>query len=195
MKTYKKVIESPRLVIEYDNDAESPRKNQDNLGYFYTKDSNYHSPDGNDSDIYQIMLDTGDEADNLKDYLKRMKKRINAETDEKVLAIYPVMKYEHGSVYYRLGEAHGFDYSNNGFYIITDKTQKIVGTPKSRFEKVIMQELEEYNQWANEEIYSFVLYNDKGEIEDSLGGLYAIEDIRENLPDDWKKEDLQEYLK
>ena len=59
MKTYKKVIESPRLVIEYDNDAESPRKNQDNLGYFYTKDSNYHSPDGNDSDIYQIMLEIG----------------------------------------------------------------------------------------------------------------------------------------
>jgi hypothetical protein len=185
-------------VIKYDEDAESPRNWDCNLGYFYTSDSGYHSPDGNDSDIYRIMTETGDEADNQADHIKRMKKRINAETDEKILAIYPIVKYEHSGVSYSLGTAHGFDYSNNGFYIITDKSYKDSGYTKKTdkaFREMIRAELNSFNDWLNGNIYRFMLYDKDGEIEDSCGGFYGIEDIREYLPKEWEKENLEEYLK
>lgn len=198
MKTYKAIVEKPRLVIEYDEDAESPRNWDCNLGYFYTKDDAMQNPDGSDTEIYQIVVETGDEADSQADHIKRMKKRINAETDEKVLAIYPIVKYEHSGVSYSLGTAHGFDYSNNGFYIITDKSYKDSGYTKKTdkaFREMIRAELNSFNDWLNGNIYRFMLYDKDGEIEDSCGGFYGIEDIREYLPKEWEKENLEEYLK
>lgn len=194
MKTYTKttITTEPKLVIEYDTDAESPRK-WDNLGYFITVDKNYRSPDGNDN-IYNIVKETGEEATDQKDHIERITKAINEQTDEKVLAIYPIVKHEHGNVVYRLGTAHGFDYSNNGFYIVTDKTAKLLGTPRESFEKVITQELEEYTKWANGEVYGFVLYDDNGEVDESCWGYYNIEDIRGSLPEEWKDEDLTAYI-
>jgi hypothetical protein len=38
------------------------------------------------------------------------------------------------------------------------------------------------------------LYNEKGDIEDSCGGFYDIEDIRESLPEEFKDEDLSKYV-
>jgi hypothetical protein len=197
MKIYKEVVEKPRLVIKYDEDAESPRNWDCNLGYFYTKDDAMQNPDGSDTEIYQIVVETGDEADSQADHIKRMKKRINAETDEKVLAIYPIVKHEHGNIYYHLGTAHGFDDSNNGFYIITDKSIEVSGYKKTdkAFREGIEMELNSFNDWLNGEIYRFTLYDKDGEVEDSCGGFYGIEDIREYLPKEWKKEVLEDYLK
>jgi hypothetical protein len=45
----------------------------------------------------------------------------------------------------------------------------------------------------NSEVYRFVLYDEKGEIEDSCGGFYDIEDIKEHLPEDWKDEEMSNY--
>lgn len=196
MNTYKKTVtsEEPCLVIRYDNDSESPRS-WDNLGYFYSKSNKSKSPDGNDSDIYNIMIETGEEARNLTEHMELMTKRINEETSEKVLAIYPVVKYEHSSVNYSLGSKMGFDFSNNGFYIVTDKTRKVLGTPKKSFEKVIAQELKEYTAWVNGEVYSFTLYDMQGNIVDSCSGYYDIEDIRNELPEEYKNERLSDYLK
>ena len=117
------------------------------------------------------------------------------ENGEKVLAIYPIVKYEHGGVVYKIGTIHGFDYSNNGFYIITEKTQEEMGTSKKDFEKVVKQELEVFNKWVNGEVYQYCLFDDDGEVVDSCGGYYDIEDIRAELPKEWEKEDLREYIK
>ena len=194
MKKYTKdiTITEPRLEISYCEDIDSPRE-WSNLGYFITIDLNYQSPDDNKI-IRKIVADCGNVADSQADHMDKIKKAINNETDEKVLAIYPIVKYEHSGVSYSLGTAHGFDYSNNGFYIITDKSQKETGTAKKDFEKVIKQELEVYNSWANGEAYQFILYDKNGEVEDSCGGFYSIEDIREYLPKEWKNEDLDEYF-
>lgn len=134
VKTYTKtrITDEPRLVIRHDTDGMSPREDS-NLGYFITNDRNYHSPDRNER-LERIVATTGDEADNRDHHMELITKAIETETDEKVLAIYPIVKYEHGGVSYRRGTAHGFDYSNNGFYIITDKTQSEVGTPAERLE-------------------------------------------------------------
>ena len=39
------------------------------------------------------------------------------------------------------------------------------------------------------------IVKETGEIEDSCGGFYDIEDIREHLPEEFKSEDLTAYIK
>lgn len=192
MKTYKKVIEQPRLVISYDEFAESPRE-WSSLGYFITVDNRYNSPDDL-PEMGKMIKETGEEAQNQAEHIELIKKELKNSFNEKVLAIYPIVKYEHSGVVYSLGEKHGFDYSNNGFYIITDKSQKEMGVKKKDWEKVIKQELENYNQFIEGDVYKFMLYDKNGEIEDSCGGFYNIEDIRKYLPKEWAKEDLYKYL-
>jgi len=194
MKTYTKTIEKTgnRLEITHDESPDSPRE-WSNLGYFIAIDSNYQSPDENET-LYEIIKETGQLAESQEKHIEEIKKQYEEETDEKVLAIYPVVKYEHSGVNYSLGTKHGFDYSNNGFYIITDKTQKETGTEEKDWEKVIEIELELYNKWANGEVYGFILFDENGEDLDSCGGFYNIEDIREHLSDEWKNEDLDEYI-
>jgi hypothetical protein len=194
MKTYTKttVTTEPRLVISYDESPESPRE-WSNLGYFITVDRNYHSPDKNPH-FESVVKEMGEIATSQEEHIKLITKTLNEE-GEKVLAVYPVVKYEHSGVVYRLGTAHGFDYSNNGFYIVTEKSQKELGTAKKDFEKVIESELEVYNKYANGEVYGFTLYAENGDIEDSCYGFYDIEDIREHLPEEFKGEKLSEYVK
>jgi len=195
MKTFTKttITEANRLVIEYDQDCDSPRE-WSNLGFFITQDRNYNSPD-NHPDFMEIIKETADNATDCQNHMKRIKKEIEARLGDKVLAIYPMVKYEHSGVSYSRGEKHGFDYSNNGFYIITQKTAEELGTDKKDFEKVIDQEINIYNKWINGEVYRFTLYNEAGEFEDSCCGFYDIEDIRDSLPSEWKNEDLTQYLR
>ena len=189
MKTYTqtKTITKPKLIIEHDSDSESPRS-WSNLGYFITVDRYYHSPDRNE-ELEVVVKAGGEVANSQQEYIK------DHYYQEKILAIYPVVKYEHSGVSYSLGTVHNFDYSNNGFYIITDKTAKELGTDKKDYEKVIRQELEVFNKWVNGEVYQYCLYDDNGEVVDSCGGFYDFEDIRACLPKEWSKEDLTEYYK
>lgn len=57
-----------------------------------------------------------------------------------------------------------------------------------------MQEIEIYNKWCNGEIYRYELYDKNGEQIDSCGGFYDINDIKEYLPKEWKKENLTDYI-
>ena len=193
MLNYKKTIveEKPRLSIFTDRDAQSPRE-WSNLGYFITKDRGFTSPDKHEH-FELIMDETGNEASSVEDHMERIKKEIEDRTFEKVLAIYPISKYDHGRVGYGLGIKHGFDYSNNGFYIITENSNKELGTKKEEWERVIEGELEVYSQYMNGEIYEFSLYDEKGEETDCCSGFYKIEDIREYLPSEFANEDLMDY--
>jgi hypothetical protein len=181
-----------QLEITHDDLCESPR-NWSNLGYFITIDRNYRSPDNN-QDIINIVKDTGDNATSQEEHMNMIKKDMKDQLNEEVISIYPIVKYEHSGVVYRLGTQHGFDYSNNGFYIITKKQQEEYNTPKKDFETIINQELKTYNQYINGEVYQFTLYNEQGEIVDSCGGFYDLEDIKDHLPEEWKDEDLTDYL-
>jgi hypothetical protein len=195
MKTYTKTIQEtkPRLKITHDDFTSSPRE-WSNLGYFITIDQNYRSPD-NVEYLQDIIKETGKEATSTEDHMDMIKKTYRSLGYEgNIVAIYPICKYEHSSVSYSLGQKHGFDYSNNGFYIITDKTQKELGTPKKDFETIIKQELEVYNKYANGEVYGFVLYDEAGEVEDSCSGFYDIDDIKDHLPEEWKDETLSDYI-
>jgi len=184
------------LTIRPDEDPESPRE-WSNLGYFITIDRDYNSPD-NHPDFMEIVKETGEEASDQADHIKRIEKEIAYRLGDKVLAIYPISKYEHGGVAYSLGTKHGFDYSNNGFYIITEKSQKEMGTNKKDFEKVVREEISHFNKYANGEVLGFVLEkkqpesvchccgHDSGsyyEVINSCYGFYSIEDIFEALPE------------
>lgn len=181
-----------KLKISYDNDGESPRK-WSNLGYFITCDRNYNSPDDN-KDIINIVKDTGNYATSQDNHMSLIKKEMKDQLGEKVVAIYPIVKYEHGGVSYSLGAKHGFDYSNNGFYIITDKQAKEYDTKKKDFETIIKQELDVYNKYANGEVYQYILFDNDGDIVDGCGGFYNLDDIKDHLPEDWKDENLTEYI-
>lgn len=195
MKTFTKTIESSRLEIMYDNYASSPRS-YDNLGYFITVQRNKVCPDGgNVPEIEQIVKDTADMVQNTEEHMNEIIMRIKGDIGEEVLAIYPVYCYEHGNVSYKRGTAHGFDFSNCGYYIITHKTQDKLGTNAQDFERIVDAELEEYTAWANGEVYAYNLYDEQGEEIEQKGGFYGLEDIRAELPEEWSKENLSDYLK
>ena len=180
------------MTIQYDSDSESPRL-WDNLGLFLTKESNYYSPDGKENQLYDIMIEAREEADSSEDHMELIKREAKNQ-GIKVLHIVPVNRYEHGNVIYRQGIGGGFDCSNCGFYIITEESQKNVGTKKTDWSKSIDSELETYTKWVNGDVYSFVLLDENGEDVDSCCGFYDIEDIREYLPEEYKEEDLNEYI-
>lgn len=193
MKTYKTTIEKPRLVIKYDEFAENPRKNDTNLGYFLTTESGYKSPDGNDSNYYYTIIETQYQADNIEEHMEFIKK-----AHKDIVAIYPITRYEHGNVIYKLGSFSGFDYSTCGFYIITKKTQKDTGVKKENFEKSIQAELDIYNSWVNGEVYEWTIFDEEGEAIATHDGYYSLEEIKEGLVaeygDEWKDEDMEDYF-
>ncbi len=196
MKTYTKTetITKSRLEIRYDDTLESPRE-WDNLGYFISNEKNYISPDGKKNpEIQSIVEETNNNADNQAHHIELITAAINA-TGEKVLYITPVFRYEHTNVVYRRGTVSGFDNSNCGFYILTDKTQATVGTPPELFEEVIDGELNVYTKYANGEIYCFILYDENGDFSDSCSGFYDMDEIKERLPKEFKDECLTDYLK
>ena len=62
------------------------------------------------------------------------------------------------------------------------------------FRSIVEAEIETFSQWANGEVYHFTLYDDEGNEEDSLGGIYDLEEIKEYLPEEWQEEDLSKYI-
>jgi hypothetical protein len=208
MKTYNKTITSPRLIITHDEWAKNPRTVSEGVGYFFTNERRNISPDGNTHELYKIMLETADAAENTEDHIKLMRERAHtafkessptgdAQHDEDlhVIDIFPVYKYEHGSTVYRRGTSQGFDYSNCGFYFVTAKSISGETHTTESLEKCIDGELAEYTSWANGEVYQFTLYSEDGETEEVCGGFYSVDDIKGSLPEEWHSEDLNEYIK
>lgn len=192
MKTYKKIIKKNRLEIYYDNCVTSPR-NWSNLGYFITCENNRSSPDNNKLFI-NIIKDTSIIACNSDNHITLIKQAIELQTNEKVLKIYPIFRYRHSDIHYGIGIESGFDYSNCGFYIITNKTQNRTGTTKENFDECVNDELNIYNKYINGNIYKFELYDKNEELEDSCNGFYDIEDMKLYLSEEWENEDLTNYL-
>jgi len=181
------------IDIQIDKTPQSPRE-WSNLGYFITVDRNYQSPD-NKLHYIDIVKDTGNRATSQTEHIKLIKQDIEATGDEKVLAVYPITKYEHSGVVYSLGTAHGFDNSNNGFYIITDKSQKETGTLKKDWEKVIKDELETYNAYANGEVYGFTATDpETGEEIGSCWGYYDSDHETNGLLE-MAKGEIDHYIK
>lgn len=193
MITCKKTTEVPRLEILHDNNSNSPRE-WTNIGVFLTKSNEYMSPDGTEHPLYDIMCRTGEEAGSTSDHIELMFKEAKAEGIN-VSRILPVYLIEHGNIVYRLGmNTNRWDGSQCGFYFVTEEAEKEFLT-NEELEGAIEDELEAYTKWVNGEVYGYVLLDEKGDLKDSCWGFYDIGDIKENLPEEFKDENMEDYLK
>ena len=43
---------------------------------------------------------------------------------------------------------------------------------EEKIEDIVKAEIELFSKWANGNVYQFILYNNEGGVQDSLGGLY-----------------------
>lgn len=195
MKTFTRTesVTKNRLIIRYDEGAGSPREDT-NAGYFITCEKKKNSPD-NEEELQSLVANAGEESENATQHMTQITIEMGHNNYGKVVYITPVYRYEHGNVVYKRGKAHGFDYSNCGFYIVTDKTLAEVGAKIEDIEKIVDAELEIYTSWVNGEVYSFTVYDENGKEEESFsGGFYSLEDVKEELGSEWKDEDMSAYL-
>ena len=97
---------------------------------------------------------------------------------------------------YFLGQRSGWDYGVVGFWFVTKANLKELGLDLTENEILayLTSDFIYFNKWLNGEVYEYRLYNSEGEFVDGCGGFYSIEDIRRCLPDEYKDEDLEEYL-
>jgi len=194
MKTVKVVSEVPKLSITIDSHCESPRQDS-NVGYFITLSTRYNSPDSN-NDLRTLIQETSNIAKNCENHIELITEHLEA-SGEEVLLILPISTYEHSGIQYSIGNKYGFEYSNNGFYIVTKESLEEIGSFSDIdvLTSYIEGEIENYNKWVNNEIYRFELLDENGEFEDSRGGFYSLESIREQLPKSWVDECLSDYIK
>lgn len=193
MKTFKKIIKKPRLKIYYDS-IESPRLDNSNVGFLTIVSNKRNSPD---EKFYEIVSNTASLAHNTNHHIELIKSEIEKNFNEKVLFVYPINTYEHSNISFSIGTKNGFDFSNNGFFIVTEESNKSIfgsSVDETEIKNCIENELSMYSQWCNGEIYAFKLFNKKGKLVDSMTGFYSIDDIMAYLPDSWKNENLKNYL-
>lgn len=190
LKTFKKVIDSPRLVIQQDQFAENPRHN-DNVCILLIKNSR-----GDKDKYYNDMLDeTSQSVGCREDHMQLLIKAIEEHNNTKVLYSSYVKEYRHSGSHFSLGSHRGWDYSNNGFIFITEQNAKEFGVLPEQFDDIVSHELQELNCWLNGEVYEFYLYDDKGNQVDQCSDIYGLENIKAYLTEDWQQEDLTKYIK
>jgi len=188
MKTFKRTVNEPRLKIYYDEDPMNPREDT-NTTLFLLKS------DDKAKEIIQKYLNT---CRNMSE----LKTAVCKEITEKYGKIYYscfITKYEHSGIALHQSLESGFDSSFYGFAFITQAQVDETGLTVEKMDNehlsnVVDNELNEYNSYLNNEIYRFELYDENGEFEDSYGGFYYIEDIRECLPEEFNDENLEDYF-
>lgn len=190
-----------RLFIEQDEDAGNPRQEFDNAGILISWSGDYHSPDKKDcmptlrgwsdcSESYDVLRPVRlTEAD--RDGRNGTWPELVAELQDN--GQYIILPLHHGRD--GLTETNGF---TNGYACMSRETiLKEWGKPGGRVTQKALDaalrylrgEIQEYNSWANGEVYA--LYIDRlidgeegdcdgdGEIIDSCGGFYGYEYARE----------------
>lgn len=202
MKTFKgtktEVLELPLLKIQYDDDSYNPRENDGNIGVWVEKSNGYQSPDGRDNDFYHVMIEARDIAKDTDDHIAIMKKELK-KLGYDIRHIFPVSRFEHGGIKYQIGTYYGFDYSNSGFYFVTkEKLKEFFGRKRVSDDfmvESIKNEIDLYNKYVNGFVYCYSLL-DKDEMcyEFQAGSFYDIDDIKNELGDEWKDEDMNDYL-
>jgi hypothetical protein len=154
------------LVIDYDSNSENPRK-WDNVGtiiWFTDYLSRNH-----------INPDNKHEYRNLKEFSEYeggFRDKIAREVDIR----------EHGNINFKLG-GRVTPESEAIIYVSIDKVRKLFGVKnvtqaiKNQVLSNFKSELDLYTQWANGEVYCYVLYDRTGGVINSVCGFYSIKDV------------------
>lgn len=158
-----------KIEVENDSDSDNPRS-WSNLGEFCV--SNHSRYIRNESDFDLESLD-----------LKHLRK---------THIVLPVSVYDHSGVSIYIGSpCDRWDSGQIGWYIVSKEkirseynVKRISQKLRERVISYLENEVETYNKWVNNEVYSFTLYHN-GEEEDSCGGFYNIDYIYEYLPSEY----------
>ncbi len=194
MKTIDVTVTKPQLEIYYDDDTESPRE-WSNLGLIVSK---YDSiTDEECKPLMQDLINIQSKVGSIEEHLQEMNKVVVDYFDSEIVFSIPLLKYEHSGVKYYTGYTNGgWDCCCIGFVFVTESKLKEMET-ENDFDKIsqsIDNEMETLTQWVNSEVYRFVLLDEQGDEIDGCTGFYDLEHIKEYLPKEWQKEDLEQYI-
>ncbi len=204
MKTIKVVTtrEVNKLQIKHDEYVDSPRE-WNNIGIFLSKslpdDRNVNYLDRPSHAVscetaWEIIEDDSVQFENGTAHAKDIADRLGD------VHVIPVYKYEHGDVSIFIeenGTMCKFDTGVTGFYIVHKSDIADMGLVISQVKGMIASEMKEYTKWCNGEVYRYALLDDEGEIQDSCGGFYSLDDIQADIilhDKSWAKEDMSKYL-
>ena len=158
------------LELDYGGIAESPLENVDDSIKFFIESDNIVDNlidnlfDG-DEEAYQIEHDKRNSASGLFEGLKKIAKKQG-------MLIYPISKYEHSQVAYKLGTEEGWDCGTVGFVLVDLKqAKKEYGfNNKTEIENYLDSLLEDYTDYANGYVYCATTYelDSKGEKKDII---------------------------
>jgi hypothetical protein len=189
-----------KLQIEYDEDADNPRE-WNNIGIFLSKSLpddrtvNYLDRPSNAVSCelaWEVIMNT-EVVDSVSQHAQDIAKELGD------VIVIPVYKYEHSGVevFIENGTMCRFDTGVTGFYIVSKTDMADENLSLEDVYKIVSGELETYTKWCNGEVYRYTLLDDKGEVSDSCGGFYSLDEIKADLvsiDDEWENEDMDNYL-
>lgn len=189
----------PLLQITHDEDADSPRDN-DTLSLMDIREHRR----------YTFPKELSIQWDEWEDTVNQITAL------ESTHYIFPIDSYEHSGISFSIlwkwihcrfdssksvgiiAVPREYNSYDNKEYSISKNLDKPTATKiivtQEQAETIATEEIENYNRYLNWEIYRFDLFDNDGDIIDSCGGFYSIDDIKWYLPDEWKDEDLNQYL-
>ena len=149
--------------IYYDEGDESPRKMYDNAATIVILRGKYESPD----EITDELEEIADEHDISLSKDCDLNALISALQEAGYYAV-PVYILDHGNVHY---STHDFgDKWDSGMAGVA--YAKKSGADEKKLQKMIDDELAEYETWANGNVYGISVRNEDGEVVDGEGGFY-----------------------
>ena len=175
----------------------SPRDMYDCLGTFYTWNRGIISPDeGPDFEQFleQVGIDEAELGDNLETWLPKLSWLL----EQKGYAAFPVSRYEHGEVIYRVGSPSQFPdarwdacYAGIIFASPEDIEKERFGEETledacARMKRILPGEVEVYSEWANGRVFGFITYDEHGdEVPDgSCWGFYGDDPEKSGLAEE-----------
>lgn len=184
MIKYTNESEHLTLIINYDDSPQSPRE-WSNIGTFLAWQDRYNSPDKNNfndmEEFFSEMIgeQTYENIYNKSTSVHQLFEMLQNAMDRKGYILYPITREEHGNVYYSIGTNQGWDVGIVGVYF-TEKekiykefeVKKISKKLREKIKFIVESEIEIYNQYANGEVWGYIVEKDN-EIVDSCYGFYG----------------------
>lgn len=194
MKTYKKIVDTPRLVISYDAFSNSPDQEYDTLGIILDMSMAHRN-----ERVRLLFERLREQGRDYKNSISFVREEIEYYEDSPVVRMFNLYKHEHSGVTYYIGAPNTcmWDTSFAGFIVVTQANLDNLGVEFGGIEDVIREELADYNCWVNGDVLEYVLYDETGEEIDRNCGIYATEGfdtIKQFLSSEWKDENMEDYV-
>lgn len=100
-----------------------------------------------------------------------------------------VYKYEHSGIVFRTSQfGCSWDSGLAGIIYVSKKdlrkkygVKRITKTLRDNANDLLCGEVDTYSSWANGDVYSYTIEDEYGDVEDSCGGFYSIEDMVDHI--------------